>query len=73
MSKKEHLSPPEENKAGLLNRYKSEDAAVSWLEAIIESAEDAIISKTLAGIITSWNNGTSVFSVTMRTKLSGNT
>jgi len=57
MSKKKHRSPPEENKAGLLNRYKSEDAAVSWLEAIIESAEDAIISKTLAGIITSWNNG----------------
>jgi len=36
---------------------QSRDLAAPWLSAIIESAEDAIISKTLEGIITSWNRG----------------
>jgi PAS domain S-box-containing protein len=33
------------------------DIAPFWLAAIIESADDAILSKTLDGIITSWNQG----------------
>lgn len=35
----------------------SPELARSWLSAIIESADDAVISKTLDGIITSWNRG----------------
>jgi len=32
-------------------------AAQAWLAAIIESSDDAIVSKTLDGIVTTWNQG----------------
>ncbi|HEX8735004.1 MAG TPA: ATP-binding protein [Pyrinomonadaceae bacterium] len=48
------------NKAEVKQRVKTllgDDIAEYWLNALIESADDAIVSKTLEGIITSWNKG----------------
>ncbi|HST50775.1 MAG TPA: PAS domain S-box protein [Pyrinomonadaceae bacterium] len=36
---------------------RDDELAAYWLASIIESADDAIISKTLDGTITSWNKG----------------
>lgn len=40
-----------------LTNLKSPELAPYWLAALIESADDAIVSKTLDGIVTSWNKG----------------
>ena len=55
------LPEAEQSPAGKTNDWQSampmNELAQYWLSALIESAEDAIITKTLDSVITSWNKG----------------
>ncbi len=52
-----HVSHSEKTVINWLTQLTGNNVASNWLTAIIESADDAIISKTLDGVITSWNKG----------------
>ena len=56
-NKQWQLEKNNELKVNVKTSLPDKGIAPFWLSALVESADDAIISKSLEGIITSWNQG----------------
>jgi PAS domain-containing protein len=56
--------------SGMMGDFIGDEVAQFWLASLIDSAEDAIVGKTLDGVIKSWNKAAERILVTRRKKSS---